>query len=558
MNHRFCLRFFLLALLCLSQQTFAQVVNLTPWPLEMTQKQGQFVLPQRFPIKIKGLDENARNEVLRFATELNQTTGIKASLSQRKAVMTITRAQTAMDDEGYRLTIHPKGINIEVTTTTGLFYALQSIKKMLPGNVAAGVSQPGQTYALPLVNILDAPRFHYRGFMLDVSRHFFTTDEIKKFLRLMATYKMNYFHWHLTDDQGWRVEIKKYPKLTSVGSIRNNSWNTDINKGSYYTNKPYGPYFYTQEEIRDIVAYAAQLHITVVPEIEMPGHLAAAMASYPEYSCNPNGKHNVWVDGGISTDVLNVANPKAVEFAKDILTELAPLFPGEMFHVGGDETPTTAWEHNAECQALYKAEGMTSYSQLQSRFTKEIAQHLKTLGKRIVVWNEAITAKGADTQLIKESEATVFSWNPCQRGARMAAELGLKVVVSNWGKDGCYYINRRANSKDFGAGTGGDNLQLMYDYLPVPANTPSELQPYFYGVQGTFWCEHVSEPEHLEHLALPRLMGIAEAGWTPQNRKDFQHFVNRMKEDRTYLRLAGFRYHPQYLDYDGPEPPSGK
>ena len=197
---------------------------------------------------------------------------------------------------------------------------------------------------------------------------------------------------------------------------------------------------------------------------------------------------------------------------------------------------------------------MTSYSQLQSRFTRQLAEHLHSLGKRICVWNEAITARGADMQLIRSSGATVFCWNPCQDGARKAAEAGLPAIISNWGQDGCYYINRRACSKDFGAGRGGDNLQKMYDYLPVPDDVPAELHPHYIGVQATFWTEHVSNTDHLEHLALPRLMGMAEIGWTPQALRSFPHFVERMKQDTAYLRLAGFRYHPQYLDYDGPEP----
>ena len=533
--------------------TYSQSVNLTPWPKEMSQQSGQLVLPQHFRIQTEELTSELMSEVERFAEELSRTTGIEVSFDDTNPTMRIHKATSTMDEEGYNLTIAESGITVETGTAAGLFYALQSIKKMLPANVAAGVLRADTEYTLPLVTIKDAPRFRYRGFMLDVSRHFFTTDEVKKILRLMALYKMNHFHWHLTDDQGWRVEIKKYPKLTSVGAVRDNSWNTDMNYGSYWANKLYGPYFYTQDEIRDVVEYAARLHITVVPEVEMPGHLAAAMTAYPKFSCTPNGSHSVWISGGISTDVLNVGNDAAVQFAKDILSELAPLFPGEVFHVGGDETPTTAWQNNAECRAVYQAEGMTNYSQLQSRFTKQIAEHLQTLGKRIAVWNEAVTASGANTTLIKESGATVYCWNPCQSGAQKAANLGLNAIITNYGQDGCYYINRKANNADYGAGNGGDNLQKMYAYLPVPSNVASNLQKYYYGVQGTFWCEHVSDTAHLEHLALPRLMGIAETGWTPQARKNFTQFVNRMKQDTAFLNMAGYHYHPQYIEYEGAE-----
>lgn len=551
--NRFYALLFALCILCPLAKS--QSVNLTPWPAQMSTSPGTFILPHNLSIQTSGLDADEQTEVRRFADELSHTTGIRIKYSRSKrATLKVNADPTLKDAEGYRLTITKKGIVVAASSATGLFYAFQSIYKMLPPNVCAGVRDTSQTYELPLADITDRPRFAYRGFMLDVSRHFFDTAEIKKMLRLMAHYKMNHFHWHLTDDQGWRVEIKKYPKLTSIGAVRSNSWNTDLVKGSHWTGKPYGPYFYTQDDIRDVVAYADSLHITVVPEVEMPGHLAAAMAAYPEYSCAPDGEHRVWVDGGISTDVLNVANPAAVQFAKDILTELAPLFPGTLFHVGGDETPTTAWENNTACQAIYASENLQAYSQLQSRFTREIAAHLHLLGKRIAVWNEAITARGADIALIKASEAMVFCWNPCQKGALKAAEAGLKTIITNWGTDGCYYINRRANSKDFGAGRGIDDIKKMYDYQPVPATVPESLQRYYYGVQGTFWCEHVSENEHLEHLALPRLMGIAEAGWTPQERRSFTHFIERMKTDTAFLRLAGYRYHPQFIDYEGAEP----
>ena len=543
-----------LALALMSITSWAQTPNLTPWPKTMTTRSGQFTLPQTVTFSSEGLDQDQQSEVEAFADELTKATGLLTGTEATEATISISKPATALDDEGYKLTIANTGISIQASTAAGLFYAFQSLKKMLPANVAAGVLRAGETYSLPLVTIEDAPRFKYRGFMLDVSRHFFTVAEVKKFLRLMALYKMNTFHWHLTDDQGWRVEIKKYPKLTTVASVRDNSFNTDMRYGQYWTNKKYGPYFYTQEEIKDVVAYAQKLHITIVPEIEMPGHLAAAIAAYPEYSCNPGGSHSVWVTGGISTDVLNVANEGAIQFAKDILTEIAPLFPGEVFHVGGDETPTTAWQNNAECRALYNAEGMTNYSQLQSRFTKIIAEHLRTLGKRIAVWNEAITAGGANTELIKQSEATIYCWQPCQSGAAKAADLGLNAIITNYGTDGCYYINRKANSLDYGAGQGVDNLQKMYNYLPIPNSVAADKQPFYYGVQGTFWCEHVSDTAHLEHLALPRLMGIAETGWTPQGRKNFSQFVERMKQDTTFLRMAGYNYHPQYIEYDGAEP----
>lgn len=548
----------LLFLLGLTLQAPAQSVNLTPWPKTMTTKSGEFVLPQTITIDVSELSDDVVAEANDFAATLRAATGRSVTVGNAEnAAIKLQMNASTLDEEGYILVVAEDGITLKASTVKGFFYGLQSIKKMLPGNVLVEKLDASATYAIPCVTINDAPRFAYRGFMLDVSRHFFTVEEIKKMLRIMAYYKMNFFHWHLTDDQGWRVEVKKYPKLTTVAATRANSYNTDLKYGQYWTNEQYGPYFYTQDEIRDVVAYAEKLHITVIPEIEMPGHLAAAMTAYPEFSCTPNGSHNVWVSGGISQDVLNVANDRAVQFAKDILTEIAPLFPSEIFHVGGDECPTNAWQNNAQCQALYQKEGMTNYSQLQSRFTKQIAAHLQTLGKRIAVWNEAITAGGADTKLIQDSEAIIYSWNPCQKGASMAADLGLKVIITEYNSGGgSYYINRKPTKSDYGAGGGDNTLQATYNYVPVPNNVvgTDREKKYYYGVQGTFWCEHVSEPEHMEYLALPRLMALAEAGWTPQAKKNWTSFRDRMRQDTTMLNLGGYNYHPQYLKYDGATP----
>ena len=257
------------------------------------------------------------------------------------------------------------------------------------------------TYPLPVVSITDEPRFDYRGFMLDVSRHFFTVNEVKRMIELMSYYKLNKFHWHLTDDQGWRIEIKKYPKLTTIGATASNSRFTDMyERTQYWINKPYGPYFYTQEEIKDVVAYAAERHIDIIPEIDMPGHFCAAMAAYPEFSCAPNGTHIVQIDGNIYNDILNVADPKAVQFAKDVLGELIDIFPGEYINIGGDESPTTAWENKALCKAQYKQLGPTSYRQPPNHFIKEMNEYVTSKSRKPAVWDETITPTGAPLDIM--------------------------------------------------------------------------------------------------------------------------------------------------------------
>ena len=329
-----------------------QFVNLTPKPKTMTVGEGTLALPADFVVSYPaGLDADMVEEVNKFITVYNHATGsrVKAVAGNASALFQVEKT-TAVEGSKpgvYTLTVAAGGVTIGAPDALGLFYAFQSVKKMLPANVMANVADPSvTTYALPLVTIEDEPRFEYRGFMLDVSRHFFTVEDIKRMLDVMAYYKMNRFHWHLSDDQGWRIEIKKYPKLTEVGSIASNCRLTDMYSHTmYWQNKPYGPYFYTQDEIRDVVAYAQKLHIDIVPEIDMPGHFTAAMASYPEYSCTPKGSHEVQTNqGGVWNDVLNVANDGAVAFAKGILEEIIELFPYERVHIGGDECPTTAWE----------------------------------------------------------------------------------------------------------------------------------------------------------------------------------------------------------------------
>ena len=351
-----------LALLSAGNVWAQESVNLTPLPKEIQVGQGMLTLPQKFTVNLNGLADSVKAEAEKFVEVYTEVSGAEVTIVDQGDASSIINLNlntgaNNLGPEAYKLKITEQNISIEAETTRGFYYAFQSLKKLLPPCIMAGVKDPNvTTFILPVVDINDAPKFQYRGYMLDVCRHFFTVDEIKRILDVMSYYKMNKFHWHLTEDQGWRVEIKKYPKLTSVGSVREFSWNTEYIPGGqrYRTYEPYGPYFYTQEEIKDVVKYAQERHIDIIPEVDMPGHFAAAMTAYPEYSCNPQGSHYIWCDGGISSDVLNVANPEAVQFAKDIMTELMALFPYPYFHIGGDECPTSAWENNKQCQEMMK------------------------------------------------------------------------------------------------------------------------------------------------------------------------------------------------------------
>ena len=548
-----------LALLPLAAQT--AFVNLTPKAKLMSVKEGTLTLPENFVVNTANLPDSLTAEATKFVDAINLATPLNASVASddATALFQMMLPSAELDSEGYKLFITAEGVKIEAATSAGFFNAFQTVKKILPANVMAGVKDEAVTeYSLPLLSINDEPRFGYRGFMLDVSRHFFTVEEVKRMLDVMAVYKMNRFHWHLTDDQGWRVEIKRYPKLTTVGATRANSWTVDINYGDYWTNEEYGPYFYTQEEIKDVVAYAKERHIEIIPEIDMPGHFVAAMTAYPEYSCWPEGAHALWVTGGISTDVLNVANPEAVQFAKNILEELCELFPYPQIHIGGDECPTSAWEGNALCQQRYQELGLTNYRQLQTHFIKEIGDFLASKGRKMAVWNESITASGADLSMMKETGATIYCWTPCQASSKQAAELGLPNVVTEYYNG--YYINRRqwSTGEPTGAGPGTDNLETVYNYVPVPTNISTSLSKWYTGVQGTFWTEHVANREYLEYLALPRLIAVAEAGWTQQKDKNFADFKKRFNADTKMLDYNGYLYGKHYVDGETEEEGDGK
>ncbi len=517
--------------------SLAPALNLTPRPASFTPGEGSFTLAKGMKVYVGSKIFKAETEKFIASIEASSRVRLKTTGNAGKAAVVINPCDT-IAPEGYNLTIAPDGIRIAASAPAGLFYAFQTIRKLM--GPEAALSKPGASPTLPCLSIADAPRFPYRGFMLDVSRHFFTVDEIKRLLDLMALYKMNRFHWHLTDDQGWRVEIEKYPRLTTVGATAPRVRLTDMHaKTQTWVDEPYGPFFYTKDQLRDIVAYARERHIEVIPEIDMPGHFVAALCAYPEFSTDPDAKRQVWSDGGISADVLNVASPAAVEFAKDILDEIIDIFPYEYIHIGGDECPTSAWERNPRCQALVESEGLDNFRRLQSRFTRQMADHLASRGRKMMVWNEALTADGADRDLITDIKPTIFCWVGADKAVKLSTELGLNAIFTPWGP---YYINRtQGPGEPPGAGYGVDDVKVTYTTVPFSSAAPGSeaLQQ---GVQGTFWTEHVSDREYLEYLLLPRLLAVAEAGWTPQSLKNWPDFQRRMSADADLFDLGGYAF----------------
>lgn len=518
-------------------------VNLTPKPYQLTAGTGTLALHEGFAVSTNRLPDSIAAQATFFARYI--LPDLKPEVKADDATATVQLAQVdGLEPEAYRLTIAADGVRLEASTATGFFYGFQTIGKVLT-----------TANELPVCTVNDKPRFGYRGFMLDVARHFFPVHEIKKMLDLMARYKMNRFHWHLTDDQGWRLQIDKYPKLTTVGATAANCYVSSIDDGIYWTNQTYGPYFYSKQEVRDIVAYAAERHIEVIPEIEMPGHFCAAATAYPELSCTPYGTHSVQVTGGIYTDVMNVASPKARQFARDVIDEVMELFPGKYINIGGDECPTTAWQNNAECQALYEELGLAHYRQLQNHFVKDLADYIVAAGRKPIVWNEAISETGADVNLMKEAGVTVLCWSPAASSAKLAAQNGLNNVVTTYGP---YYINRKQSTlpgEPSGAGSGTDNLQSVYAHEVLGTDVAASLQPFYTGVQGTFWTEHVADTAYLEYLALPRLFAVAEAGWTQRAAKNYADFQKRVTADAAWLEANGYNFckHELLLGDEGGE-----
>ena len=444
---------------------------------------------------------------------------------------------TVKEQEGYVMTVSSKGVTITGGSAAGVFYGIQTLRKAV-----------GEGVIMNPVVITDAPRFGWRGMHLDCSRHFFPVAFVKKFIDLLALHNMNRFHWHLTDDQGWRIEIKKWPKLLSVGSRRSGTiigTNSDIDDGI-----PYGG-CYTQEEAREIVAYAAARHITVVPEIDMPGHMLAALASYPELGCT-GGPYQVGHYWGVYKDVLCVANPKVYEFVEDVLTEIMDIFPSEVIHIGGDETPTDKWLQCAKCQALQKGlpapeqnagefEPLTSkLSPLQAHFTKRVFDFLTSKGRRALGWDEILDGSPQD--------AMIMSWRGTEPGAR-AAETGHDVVMAP--TTYCYFDYQQVEDTQFEPSRCGGCIPIekVYALDPAPDSISATARQHILGVQANLWTEYMTNEAMVEYQALPRMSALAEVQWSMPARKDYKAFSERLTRLTTLFDL----YHYTYAKHLWPE-----
>ena len=457
-------------------------------------------------------------------------------------LLTRKGADPSLGDEGYRLSVTPTGVVIRARATAGLFYGIQSLRHMLPPQVESKATVTGVAWAVPCVEVTDRPRCPWRGLMLDASRHFFDKAEVEQLLDVMALHKLNVFHWHLTDDQGWRVEIKKYPKLTEDGAWRDGiGFHLDPKRSDHYrpSDGKYGG-FYTQDDIRAVVAYAADRHILVVPEIEMPGHAVAALSVYPEFSCDKRPQQ-VGTTAGVMDGVYDAGDDRTFAFLDDVLTEVAALFPGPYIHVGGDEVPKGPWKKAADCQALMKRLGLKSEDQLQSYFMRRVERIVESKGKRMIGWDEILQGGLAPGAL-------VMSWHGLG-GAVAAAKAGHDVILSP--TSNAYFDYGQTHAKGQPPTIGGYlPLSKVYGFNPAPASLSADQAAHVLGAQGNVWTEYMPNLKQVELMAFPRASAMAEVTWTPHERTDYADFLRRLAPLEARLDVMGVAH----FAGDGPPP----
>ena len=501
-----------------------------PRPQQVDRQQGEYVMRGEQTVAFPDSSAGAHT-VFRYLSEALRPAGISLKQVAPEAKASIRWSfSDQLAEEAYTLTITPEAISIcSSPSAKGLFYGVQSLLQLLPPSAWDTKQKPAESYQLPAMNLTDAPRFAYRGAMMDVGRNFLPKEAVLKMLDLMAFYKLNTFHFHLTDDQGWRIEIKKYPRLTEKGAYRKQ---TQVGHCDYYFPRRYDGIekrgFYTQDEIREIVRYAADRFITVIPEIEMPGHSSAALACYPELSCGL-GKTYVVRDYYDVFDEVYCPKEHTFRFLEDVLTEVIDLFPSHYIHIGGDECPKKAWKKCSHCQALMKQLNLPDESALQSWFIHRIEKFVNSRGRDIIGWDEILEGGLAP-------RATVMSWRG-EAGGIEAARQQHSVIMTPG--EYCYFDFYQEDPEEAPLAIGGYlPLDKVYSYNPLPGELTAEEQKYIIGVQANIWGEYIQTPDYFEYMTFPRLIAMSEVQWTQPERKDFASFARRL--DREFERL-GYR-----------------
>jgi N-acetyl-beta-hexosaminidase len=508
--------------------------NLIPVPVHCKMGKGEFTFSPQTEICLTSDNPEMRNAIALLSERLERSAGFRLNITSKanSSHGIICRINSTISNkERYKLQVTPHRIEVMAATPAGIFYAMQTIRQLLPAAIDKDSLCTGVKWSIPCVEIEDYPRYPYRGLMLDVCRHFFPVSFVKKYIDYLAYHKMNRFHWHLTDDQGWRIEIKKYPKLTEASAFRER---TLI---GHYSDKPrrwdishYGGY-YTQDQIREVIAYAQKRFVTIIPEIEMPGHAEAALAAYPNLSCS-GGPFEVVGDWGIRKDIY-CTREETFQFIQDVLSEVAALFPSEYIHIGGDEAPKLRWSRCFACQERIKKEGLKDEHELQSYFIRRMEDFLQTKGKRIIGWDEILEGGLAPN-------ATVMSWRGTEGGIA-AARQHHDVIMTPL--QSVYLDHYQSKSKDEPLAIGGYlPLKNVYSFEPTPSSLKPEEAAHILGVQGNLWTEYIATEQYAEYMAFPRAAAIAETAWSPKGNKDWDAFLQRLNGLLLHYDAMGINY----------------
>jgi hexosaminidase len=504
-------------------------VNIIPKPVSLKTSPGSFRINESTVLVADGSNKDAADFFNKYLADYY---GITLKTAESANINYIrfsskTFVQAPENPERYTFTSTAKGVDISGDSDDGTFRGTQTLIQLLPVTRS-------RTLQIPLVAIEDQPRLKYRGAMLDVGRHFFSVDYVKQFIDYIALHRMNTFHWHLTEDQGWRIEIKKYPKLTEVGAYRDG---TIIGHypGTGNDNIHYGG-FYTQEEIKDVLEYAKKRHITVIPEVEMPGHSGAALASYPYLGCT-GGPYQVKQTWGVHKDVYCAGNDSTFQFLEDVLDEVMALFPSEYIHIGGDECPKDAWKACPKCQKRIKDLGLKDEHELQSYFIQRIEKYVNSKGKKIIGWDEILEGGLAPN-------ATVMSWRG-EKGGIEAAKQNHDVIMS----PGTHvYLDHAEKRNEDSLNIGGYlPLSKVYSYEPVPQELSAEQKKRILGAQGNVWTEYMSNPQKVNYMIFPRLTALSEVMWSPASSRNWSDFQKRMAPQLKRYDLWGVHYNRAYL-----------
>lgn len=523
---------------CSTPKTAADL-DLVPYPFSVESGRGVFEIAGADFYVDPSLGERTMKAVDDFRLLLSGASGDESLLSEGKSGASVVFMQdSTLGKEEYNLDVTQRKAVVKCSDLNGAVYAIETIKQLLPVEIYKNSPAENVSWTIPCVKIQDKPRFAYRGLHLDPSRHFFDVDEVKRYIDIIVLHKMNTLHWHLTDDQGWRIEIKKYPKLTEIGAYRDKTLIGHLNDDKGYDYTRYGG-FYTQDDIREVVEYAASKGVTVIPEVDLPGHMLAALAAYPEYGCT-GGPYEVWGRWGVSEDVLCAGKEETFEFLEGVLTEVMELFPSEYIHIGGDESPKVRWETCPACQARIKELGLKDgekYSAehyLQSYVTARVERFLNSHGRKIIGWDEILEGDLAPG-------ATVMSWRGVEGGLQ-AAKLGHDAIMTpstHFYFDYCQ--SDTPENEPLGIG-GYIPVEKCYSYEPFTPEMTDDEKGHILGVQANLWTEYIKTPDHLEYMLLPRAAALSEVQWCLPENKSYERFLKSMKHYAEIYDALGYNY----------------